>query len=185
MIPQRRLSVAVSLTGNPRVLFLDEPTTVREFRFLYEAQTTRGIHSFSTVISFQGLDPESRRQLWDVLLKVKEGKCIVSSDEFDTKCHDLLPLDCDIIFPSSVLNLFVAITIIKKVLTTHSMEEADILCTRIGIMSRGALRCIGPNVRLKNKFGEGKFYKVNSLKVVVIMIMKVYLITLTHTHISH
>lgn len=29
------------------------------------------------------------------------------------------------------------------VLTTHSMEEADVLCTRVGIISQGVLRCIG------------------------------------------
>jgi len=94
---KRRLSVAVALVGNPRVIFLDEPTT--------------------------GLDPDSRRSLWDVLLEVKKDKCII--------------------------------------LTTHSMEEADVLCTRIGIMSHGILKCIGSNVRLKNKFGEGYTLKLN------------------------
>jgi len=45
------------------------------------------------------------------------------------------------------------------VLTTHSMEEADILGDRIAIMARGALRCIGSSLRLKQKFGAG--YKVS------------------------
>jgi len=94
---KRRLSVAVSLVGDPAVIFLDEPTT--------------------------GLDPASRRSLWDVLLQIKKGRAIV--------------------------------------LTTHSMEEADVLCTRIGIMSRGCLQCLGSNVRLKNKFGEGYTLKIN------------------------
>lgn len=35
------------------------------------------------------------------------------------------------------------------------MEEADVLCTRIGIMSRGRLKCIGTQERLKTKFGTG------------------------------
>ncbi len=43
-------------------------------------------------------------------------------------------------------------------LTTHSMEEADILGDRIGIMAKGRLRCLGTSVRLKSRFGEG--YKV-------------------------
>jgi len=30
------------------------------------------------------------------------------------------------------------------VLTTHSMEEADVLSNRIGIIKDGILRCIGP-----------------------------------------
>jgi len=94
---KRRLSLGIALVGNPRIIFLDEPTT--------------------------GLDPESRRHLWDVLIKVKEGRCLI--------------------------------------LTTHSMEEADILCTRIGIVSKGSLRCLGNNLHLKNKYGEGFTIKFN------------------------
>jgi len=94
---KRRLSVAISLVGNPKVIFMDEPTT--------------------------GLDPDSRRSLWEVLLQVKPGKCLI--------------------------------------LTTHSMEEADVLSDRIGIMSRGELKVIGSNVHLKNKYGEGYSLKVN------------------------
>ena len=39
--------------------------------------------------------------------------------------------------------------------TTHSMEEADVLGDRIGIMARGHLRCLGSSVRLKARFGAG------------------------------
>lgn len=41
------------------------------------------------------------------------------------------------------------------VLTTHSMEEADALCGRIGIMAHGLLRCLGTSLHLKSKFGGG------------------------------
>ena len=41
------------------------------------------------------------------------------------------------------------------VLTTHSMEEADILGDRIAIMAKGRLRCIGTALHLKKKFGAG------------------------------
>ena len=41
------------------------------------------------------------------------------------------------------------------VLTTHSMEEADILGDKIGIMARGRLRAVGPSLRLKQRFGAG------------------------------
>jgi ABC-type multidrug transport system ATPase subunit len=41
------------------------------------------------------------------------------------------------------------------VLTTHSMEEAEALCTRIGIMVNGELRCVGSAQRLKSRFGRG------------------------------
>src|SRR5206468_1699603 len=43
---QQRLAVAVALVGDPELLFLDEPTT--------------------------GLDPQSRRQLWDVIRELHE-----------------------------------------------------------------------------------------------------------------
>jgi len=92
---KRRLSVALSLIGDPRVLFLDEPTT--------------------------GMDPISRRCVWDVIEAAKQDRAIV--------------------------------------LTTHSMEEADILGDRIGIMAKGRLRCLGSSVHLKSKFGAG--YKVS------------------------
>ena len=41
------------------------------------------------------------------------------------------------------------------VLTTHSMEEADALCGRLGIMAHGRLQCIGTSLHLKGKFGSG------------------------------
>ncbi|GLI63912.1 hypothetical protein VaNZ11_007051 [Volvox africanus] len=76
---KRRLSVAISFIGNPQVVYLDEPST--------------------------GLDPASRRNLWDVVRSNKEGRAII--------------------------------------LTTHSMEEAEILCDRLGIFVDGQLVCIG------------------------------------------
>ena len=41
------------------------------------------------------------------------------------------------------------------VLTTHSMEECTALCTKIGIMVDGGLRCLGTEQHLKTKFGHG------------------------------
>ncbi|CAM9287239.1 unnamed protein product [Heterosigma akashiwo] len=41
------------------------------------------------------------------------------------------------------------------ILTTHSMEECEALCTRIGIMVGGRLRCLGSAQRLKSRFGLG------------------------------
>ncbi len=46
-------------------------------------------------------------------------------------------------------------------LTTHSMEEADALCGRIGIMVNGRLKCLGTPLHLKNKFGEGYVLSVS------------------------
>lgn len=40
-------------------------------------------------------------------------------------------------------------------LTTHYMDEADILGDRIGIMAKGKMTCLGSSIFLKNKFGTG------------------------------
>uniref|UniRef100_A0A6I8NQH5 ATP binding cassette subfamily A member 7 n=1 Tax=Ornithorhynchus anatinus TaxID=9258 RepID=A0A6I8NQH5_ORNAN len=51
------------------------------------------------------------------------------------------------------------LTIIKEgrsvVLTSHSMEECEALCTRLAIMVNGRFRCLGSAQHLKNRFGEG------------------------------
>ena len=53
---KRRLNVAMALIGDPRIVFLDEPTS--------------------------GMDPTSRRQIWSVLEKKKEGRVIVLCTHF-------------------------------------------------------------------------------------------------------
>ena len=41
------------------------------------------------------------------------------------------------------------------ILTTHSMEEAEALATKMGIMVSGNLKCLGTSQHIKNKFGGG------------------------------
>ncbi|CAG5129798.1 unnamed protein product [Candidula unifasciata] len=41
------------------------------------------------------------------------------------------------------------------ILTSHSMEECEALCTRLAIMVNGQFKCLGSIQHLKNKFGEG------------------------------
>jgi ATP-binding cassette, subfamily A (ABC1), member 3 len=41
------------------------------------------------------------------------------------------------------------------VLTTHSMDEAEALCPKIGIMVEGKFKCFGSAQYLKNKYGMG------------------------------
>ncbi|KAM0933470.1 putative ABC-type sulfate transporter [Dioscorea sansibarensis] len=86
---KRRLSVAISLIGNPSAVYLDEPST--------------------------GLDPASRKYLRSALLNAKQNKAII--------------------------------------LTTHSMEEAEALCDRVGIFVDGSLQCIGNPKELKQRYG--------------------------------
>jgi len=85
---KRKLCIGMATLGNPKYIFLDEPTT--------------------------GLDPLSRRKIWDLLIKKKEGRVIF--------------------------------------LTTHYMDEADILADRKLILSKGKIRCLGTSLFLKNHF---------------------------------
>jgi ABC-2 type transport system ATP-binding protein len=83
---QRRLVVARAMLSDPEILLLDEPTT--------------------------GLDPQSRRQVWEYIKDLKEkGKTVL--------------------------------------LTTHYMEEADILCDRISIIDHGRIIASGTPDELK------------------------------------
>jgi ABC-type multidrug transport system ATPase subunit len=88
---QRRLSVAISLCGDPSIVILDEPTT--------------------------GLDPLSRKELWKMLLRARKGRAIL--------------------------------------LTTHAMEEAQMLCTRIAVLLGGKLQCVGTQQQLLDQLGIG------------------------------
>jgi len=69
---RQRLAVATALVGNPRILFLDEPTT--------------------------GLDPQSRRQLWDIVrtFQQKGGTVLLTThymDEAERLCDRLAIID--------------------------------------------------------------------------------------------
>ncbi|KAF4660713.1 hypothetical protein FOL47_007045, partial [Perkinsus chesapeaki] len=84
---KRKLSLAISLLGDPDYILLDEPSA--------------------------GMDPYSRRSMWDVILKLahNDGKTII--------------------------------------MTTHFMDEADMLSDRIAIMRHGQLIAYGSSLFLK------------------------------------
>lgn len=88
---QRKLSFGIALCGGAKVIICDEPTS--------------------------GVDPASRRELWDLLLKAREGRTIL--------------------------------------LSTHFMDEADILGDRIAILNEGELKSVGSPFYLKKKYGGG------------------------------
>ena len=58
---QRKLSVAIALIGDSRIVFLDEPTS--------------------------GMDPYSRRATWDMLKKKKEGRVIILTSQCSHHSH--------------------------------------------------------------------------------------------------
>merc|ERR1711915_112975 len=72
-----------------------------------------------------GVDPVARREIWELVSNMVSNKNVAPEDR------------------TSV------------VLTTHSMEECEALCPRIGIMANGRLRALGSAQHLKNKFGQG------------------------------
>ncbi len=66
---KQRLAIALALVHDPKVIFLDEPTT--------------------------GLDPQARRTLWDIVLSLKnEGKTIVLSTHYMEEAHVLCDRIC-------------------------------------------------------------------------------------------
>jgi len=87
---KQRLALACAIVGDPDLLFLDEPTT--------------------------GLDPQSRRQLWDLITDFKAlGRTIV--------------------------------------LTTHYMDEAEVLCDHVAIVDRGKVIALGTPLQLIGSLG--------------------------------
>ena len=52
----------------------------------------------------------------------------------------------------------------SAILTTHSMEEADALCSRVCILMKGAMRCIGSVQHLKNLYGGGYMVELRPSK---------------------
>nr|XP_045609701.1 phospholipid-transporting ATPase ABCA3-like isoform X2 [Procambarus clarkii] len=88
---KRKLCLAIALMGDSKVVILDEPSS--------------------------GLDPESRRWVWDVVQGERGRRTIL--------------------------------------VTTHHMEEADVLGDRVAIMASGRVVCAGSTLFLKNKFGDG------------------------------
>lgn len=46
------------------------------------------------------------------------------------------------------------------ILTSHSMEETEAICSRVGILVNGSFQCIGSLQHLKSRFGDGFFMEI-------------------------
>jgi ABC-type multidrug transport system ATPase subunit len=61
-----------------------------------------------------------------------------------------------------ILNFRVGRTIL---LTTHYLDEADILSDRIAIIHQGKLQCCGSSMFLKNRYGNGYILTIDRRKI--------------------
>jgi ABC-2 type transport system ATP-binding protein len=93
---RQRLSIAAALVHNPKVFFLDEPTT--------------------------GLDPQARRNLWDLIRHVRDKGVTV-------------------------------------IMTTHYLDEAELLCDRVAIMDSGRIISLDTPHNLINQLLKRGFKK--------------------------
>lgn len=93
---RQRLSIATAIVHNPRLFFLDEPTT--------------------------GLDPQARRNLWDLIKEIRDKGVTV-------------------------------------IMTTHYLDEAEILCDRVAIMDNGKIIAIDSPIKLIKDLLKKGFHK--------------------------
>ncbi|CAN5464374.1 ABC transporter ATP-binding protein [soil metagenome] len=93
---KQRFSIAAALVHNPKVFFMDEPTT--------------------------GLDPQARRNLWELVQQIQKR----------------------------------GITVI---MTTHYMEEAELLCDRVAVMDKGKIIAIDTPKNLVHQLLKKGFKK--------------------------
>jgi len=99
---KQRLSLACALAGNPDLLFLDEPTT--------------------------GLDPQSRRQLWEVLERYRAGGGTVVltthyMDEAQTLCDRVAVVDYGKLIALDTPKALIAALAAPKVVVHHGTLE--------------------------------------------------------------
>jgi ABC-2 type transport system ATP-binding protein len=106
---RQRLAVACALVGDPKILFLDEPTT--------------------------GLDPQSRRQLWDIVrqFKQKGGTVLLTThymDEAERLCERVAIVDHGKIIalgpPAEMISTLGGEHVIEFALENGSVQSLDV-----------------------------------------------------------
>lgn len=53
------------------------------------------------------------------------------------------------------------------ILTSHSMEECEALCTKLGILSKGQFKTLGTSSYIKSKYGKGFSFSIKCQRQVV------------------
>jgi ABC-2 type transport system ATP-binding protein len=115
---RQRLAVATALVGNPRILFLDEPTT--------------------------GLDPQSRRQLWDIIRSFQRagGTVLLTThymDEAERLCDRLAIVDNGEVIaegtPAHLIERLGGHHVVEFEVTGDSIDGADTWRTLPGVES--------------------------------------------------
>ena len=103
--------------------------------------------SFSQDEPTTGMDPATRRYLWDVLISVtKEGRSIVLTSHRYVLCGKLHSLRTYIVYTYIYMH-----ACMYHCSFLCSMEECEALCTRLAIMVNGRFKCLGSIQHLKNK----------------------------------
>jgi ABC-2 type transport system ATP-binding protein len=102
---KQRLALACALVGDPRLLFLDEPTT--------------------------GLDPQARRQLWDLIERFKkDGRTILLTthymDEAERLCERVAIMDHGTIIARGTPRELIASIGVEHVVEVSTGAEADV-----------------------------------------------------------
>ena len=102
---KQRLALACALVGDPQLLFLDEPTT--------------------------GLDPQARRQLWDLIEKFKQdGRTILLTthymDEAERLCERVAIMDHGKIIARGTPRELIASIGVEHVVEVSTASEPDV-----------------------------------------------------------
>src|SRR4051812_19352047 len=121
---RRRLDLAASLVGRPRLLYLDEPTT--------------------------GLDPRSRNDMWDIIRElVREGVTVLLTtqylDEADQLADEIVVIDQGQVIATGTSDQLKARTGAQTVTVRPASEEdRDAIAAVVGAIASGAVDLHGP-----------------------------------------
>jgi ABC-2 type transport system ATP-binding protein len=133
---RQRLAVACALVGDPELLFLDEPTT--------------------------GLDPQSRRQLWDVIVDLKrEGRTVLLTTHYMDEAERL----CDrvaIVDRGRVIALGTPRELVARVV---GQEVVEFQAPRDGVEERDLRRL--PGIQAARRAGDGWALTVDRVHVAI------------------